>query len=94
MKPHPSRPHLMNALPAETAGVPLAASVALFAAVVLVASALAACSFGAVTGGSGGGSPLVGKPAPAVDLPTTSGGPLSLSSYKGKPVLLSFFASW
>jgi len=39
-------------------------------------------------------SPLLGKPAPAVAGTTVTGAPLSLSSYRGRWVLLDFFASW
>jgi thiol-disulfide isomerase/thioredoxin len=36
----------------------------------------------------------VGKPAPLIDLETLSGTKISLSSFKGKPVYVNFFASW
>ncbi|MDQ3290331.1 MAG: AhpC/TSA family protein, partial [Bacteroidota bacterium] len=36
----------------------------------------------------------VGKPAPDITLPTPDGKPLSLSSLKGKYVLVDFWASW
>ena len=36
----------------------------------------------------------VGKPAPEFSLPNIKGGELSLSDYKGKLVLLNFWASW
>jgi cytochrome c biogenesis protein CcmG/thiol:disulfide interchange protein DsbE len=41
-------------------------------------------------------SPLVGKPAPAFDLPTLDGQPprLTTADLKGAPVLVNFFASW
>jgi cytochrome c biogenesis protein CcmG/thiol:disulfide interchange protein DsbE len=41
-------------------------------------------------------SPLIGKPAPAFKLAKLNGGSgdLSLSDYKGKPVILNFWASW
>lgn len=41
-------------------------------------------------------SPLIGKPAPDFKLAKLNGGSgdLSLSDYKGKPVILNFWASW
>lgn len=41
-------------------------------------------------------SPLIGKPAPAFDLPTLDGQPprLTAADLKGAPVLVNFFASW
>ena len=41
-------------------------------------------------------SPLIGKPAPAFDLPTLSGKPakMSVASFDGKPAVVNFFASW
>jgi cytochrome c biogenesis protein CcmG/thiol:disulfide interchange protein DsbE len=40
-------------------------------------------------------SPLIGKPAPAFDLPRVGGaGRMSLADLKGRPLLVNFFASW
>ena len=39
-------------------------------------------------------SPLVGKPAPAFALTDLSGNKVSLSSFKGKAVLINFWATW
>jgi cytochrome c biogenesis protein CcmG/thiol:disulfide interchange protein DsbE len=41
-------------------------------------------------------SPLIGKAAPAFDLPTVSGAPPRMTErdLRGKPVLVNFFASW
>lgn len=39
-------------------------------------------------------SPLVGKPAPAFTLEDLSGRKVSLESYKGKAVLINFWATW
>lgn len=40
------------------------------------------------------GSPLVGKPAPALAGTTLDGEPFDLSFKKGAPVLVNFWASW
>jgi cytochrome c biogenesis protein CcmG, thiol:disulfide interchange protein DsbE len=39
-------------------------------------------------------SPLIGKPAPNFSLPAIKGGTLDLSAYKGRPIILNFYASW
>ena len=39
-------------------------------------------------------SPLIGKPAPAFTLEDLSGTKVSLASYKGKAVLINFWATW
>lgn len=39
-------------------------------------------------------SPLVGKPAPTFVLPAIKGGDLDLSTYKGRAIILNFYASW
>jgi thiol-disulfide isomerase/thioredoxin len=39
-------------------------------------------------------SPLMGKPAPAFELEDLSGNKVSLASYKGKAVLVNFWATW
>ncbi|MGH8442665.1 MAG: DsbE family thiol:disulfide interchange protein [Nevskiaceae bacterium] len=39
-------------------------------------------------------SPLIGKPAPAFELPTLAGGNLALASLKGEPAVVNFWASW
>jgi cytochrome c biogenesis protein CcmG/thiol:disulfide interchange protein DsbE len=53
---------------------------------------------GSVADGAGGMpqyvSPLKGKPAPAFALEDLSGKKVSLSSYKGKAVLINFWATW
>lgn len=60
----------------------------------LALAALAGC--GGATGGStttaAAGSQ--GGPAPMFSLPTSTGGTLTSTSLKGKPVYLNFFASW
>ncbi|MES2775386.1 MAG: TlpA disulfide reductase family protein [Bacteroidota bacterium] len=40
------------------------------------------------------GQELVGKPVPDLSLPDTSGKPVSVSSFKGKWLLVDFWASW
>ena len=37
---------------------------------------------------------LTGRSAPAISLPTLSGGSFSLEEQRGKPVVLAFWASW
>jgi peroxiredoxin/outer membrane lipoprotein-sorting protein len=44
--------------------------------------------------GAGTPSPLVGKPAPPFTLKGVKGSTVSLASYKGKVVLLDFWATW
>lgn len=39
-------------------------------------------------------SPLVGKPAPPIDAKSFNGSTISLSSMRGRWVLVNFFASW
>jgi len=41
-------------------------------------------------------SPLIGKPAPAFDLPTLQGEPprMTQAALRGQPLLVNFFASW
>ncbi len=40
-------------------------------------------------------SPLIGKPAPAFRLEKLSGGaPIALADFKGKPVVINFWATW
>jgi peroxiredoxin len=47
-----------------------------------------------LTGTATGDPPTVGKPAPDFAATTTDGTPLRLSNLKGKPVWLTFGASW
>lgn len=39
-------------------------------------------------------SPLIGRPAPAFDLPTQAGARLTDASLRGAPVVVNFWASW
>jgi peroxiredoxin len=51
----------------------------------------------AATGGTGENpytSPLLGKPAPAFTLEDLSGKKVSLADYRGKAVMLNFWATW
>jgi cytochrome c biogenesis protein CcmG/thiol:disulfide interchange protein DsbE len=41
-----------------------------------------------------GGHPLYGEPAPEIDLTTLDGERLTLSSLRGRPVLINFWATW
>ncbi|MCD0160925.1 TlpA family protein disulfide reductase [Deinococcus sp. 6YEL10] len=40
------------------------------------------------------GGPLIGRPAPEFTLTSLEGAPLRLTSLKGRPVVLNFWASW
>ena len=58
-----------------------------------------ACGGGAPAGNPDGsvvtiGSPLVGKPAPALVGTTLDGAAFDLAAHKGSPVLVNFWASW
>ena len=41
-----------------------------------------------------GGGPLEGKPAPAIALLDATGHQVSLADYRGRPVIVNFWASW
>jgi cytochrome c biogenesis protein CcmG, thiol:disulfide interchange protein DsbE len=41
-----------------------------------------------------GGNPLEGKPAPGITLLDAAGRPVSLADYRGRPVIVNFWASW
>jgi cytochrome c biogenesis protein CcmG/thiol:disulfide interchange protein DsbE len=41
-----------------------------------------------------GRSPLLDAPAPAFELPTLDGGQAALADYRGRPVIVNFWASW
>ena len=69
------------------------------AALGLLSAALAGCATGgvAITPASSViqiGSPLVGKPAPALVGTTLDGAPFDLAALRGSPVLVNFWASW
>ena len=78
---------------------------ALLAALAAASTVLAGCATGGVAitppgAGSPGasvvqiGSPLIGKPAPALAGTTLDGAPFDLASLRGSPVLVNFWASW
>jgi len=50
--------------------------------------------FAGCTGDGGGGSPKVGSRAPDFRLQDMSGQTVSLNDFRGKPVLLNFWATW
>ncbi|MDQ1365578.1 MAG: cytochrome c biosis protein CcmG, thiol:disulfide interchange protein DsbE [Acidimicrobiaceae bacterium] len=56
--------------------------------------AVLATSKDASKGGTLAVSPLQNQPAPDISGPTVGGGNSALSAYKGKWVLINFFASW
>jgi cytochrome c biogenesis protein CcmG/thiol:disulfide interchange protein DsbE len=39
-------------------------------------------------------SPLLGKPAPAIDAPTVDGGHVNIADFRGRWVLVNYFATW
>jgi thiol-disulfide isomerase/thioredoxin len=39
-------------------------------------------------------TPVVGRPAPAFQLQTLEGAPASLDGYRGRPVIVNFWATW
>ena len=41
-----------------------------------------------------GGHPLFGQPAPEIELASLDGEPVTLSSLRGRPVLVNFWATW
>jgi DsbE subfamily thiol:disulfide oxidoreductase len=77
-------------------GVPVLALCLVLASGSLV---VAACGGGTPAGSPGEsgvivGSPLIGKPAPALAGTTLDGSAFDLASQKGSPVLVNFWASW
>jgi cytochrome oxidase Cu insertion factor (SCO1/SenC/PrrC family) len=76
-----------------------------FFIVILAVAAGRAKSQGQTTGANAGVHPIAGQgtagapaaansPAPAFSGTTLAGAPVSLASYRGKPLILIFWASW
>lgn len=63
---------------------------ALLLATVLLAVVLTACEQASPGGEDAGGPIKVGEPAPNFSLPEAGGSDVSLSDYRGSPVLLYF----
>jgi cytochrome c biogenesis protein CcmG/thiol:disulfide interchange protein DsbE len=85
------------------AGVRIPARVAAVAVAAFTAMVVAACSGGgaaspAAPGGSSAASltagPTVGSLAPGLALTDLDGRPVSLADYRGRPVVLNYWASW
>jgi cytochrome c biogenesis protein CcmG/thiol:disulfide interchange protein DsbE len=74
------------------------ALVAAGAAIVVLLAAVAMIPLGgARPSGSAivvGGSPLLGKPAPPIELLDLDGVPISLAALAGRPTVVNFWASW
>ncbi len=68
------------------------------AAICVLALAVAACAPEADDAEGSpiavGGHPLSGEPAPEIDLETFDGQRMTLSSLRGRPVLINFWATW
>ena len=64
--------------------------------VVIIAVLITLLAAGGCAGGgnAGGGVPAPGKPAPDFQLQTLDGQSISLSSLRGHPVMINFWASW
>jgi len=80
-------------------GPSLRATALLAALALAVALPVAACGGGSASAGPGSsviviGSPLVGRPAPALAGRTLDGSSFDLAALRGKPVLVNFWASW
>ena len=43
---------------------------------------------------TGSETPIAGEPAPDFELPTLDGGSVRLSEFRGRPVVINFWASW
>jgi thiol-disulfide isomerase/thioredoxin len=65
-----------------------------FAAVALLALGCATGGAASTGGGGGGGGQQIGAPAPELQVQGLTGKTITVSSYKGKVVLLDVWASW
>jgi cytochrome c biogenesis protein CcmG/thiol:disulfide interchange protein DsbE len=72
----------------------IAAGLAGVVAVIAVAVGSALWSAHGDPGATLSGSPLIGRPAPPLAGATVTGGHTSLASYRGRWVVVNFFASW
>lgn len=63
-------------------------------ALVVVAALIAVLATRPQSGDIEAGSPLLGKTAPAIVAPALGGGRFDLAAYRGRWVVLNFFASW
>jgi len=71
----------------------------LLALLVVATVVVTACGGGSPSADPAGspviiGSPLIGKPAPALAATTLDGATFDLAAQRGKPVLVNFWASW
>jgi cytochrome c biogenesis protein CcmG, thiol:disulfide interchange protein DsbE len=69
-------------------------SIQRFAVPIILLAFVAALGYGLTKPAAVNTSSLQGKPAPDFTLKTLEGTALTLSSFKGRPVVVNFFASW
>jgi cytochrome c biogenesis protein CcmG/thiol:disulfide interchange protein DsbE len=67
-------------------------------AITVIAGALAVGGYGALESAFGGPAPavrpIIGQRAPTFRLPTLSGTTIRLQTFRGRPVILNFWATW
>jgi cytochrome c biogenesis protein CcmG, thiol:disulfide interchange protein DsbE len=61
---------------------------------ILIVLTIAALAYGLLKPTSSLKNALEGSPAPEFNLKSLDGGKIQLSSFKGRPVIVNFFASW
>lgn len=83
-------------MPEQRTGRRLAIVLVVLAALVLLVVAALVVPLGSSSPESVavGGHPLVGDPAPAIELATLDGEAVSLAALRGRPVLVNFWATW